>query len=76
MKSVTVSIKFHGTQQTHSLPLLEMPEGLFVANPHADIPHQPALVKLDPTRLETLPEIPGTLNYKGLLLEIPFPSEA
>jgi hypothetical protein len=70
MKLVSVQFKLDERQEFYSLPLIERNGGFFVANPHADIPHQSAEVKLDPKRLVTLPEMPETLSYTGVLLEI------
>ena len=70
MKTINFQTIVDGIQQFHHLSLIEKTEGLFVANPHADIPHQPALVQLDPTRIETLPDVPDSLNYRGVVLEV------
>lgn len=71
MKKVMVTIKVDDRQETRSLPLLERNGEFFVANPyHPGISHQPAEVRLDPTRLKNVPEMPETLNYTGLLLQI------
>lgn len=73
---VSFHINIDGKQETYQLPLKRQKEALFVANPHAGIPRQPALVQLDPARLLELPGAQGAFHYKGVLLEIQTQQEA
>lgn len=70
MQLISFSTKVDGRLGTHLLPLIQQNGEYFVANPHADIPHQLALVRLDPKRIEKLPGNPDLGNYTGILLEI------
>ena len=69
MSKIVCQIVVDKIQKFMTLPIIEKDGNLFVANPLADRPHQPALVLLDPKHIVKPPDVEAPFGYTKVLLE-------